>query len=48
VLDLFGKIPHPGEKATWGELEVEIIDADKRKVQKIQIKKIDNKSTKIR
>jgi len=47
VLDLFGKIPHPGEKVIWGELEVEIIDADKRKVREIQIKKIENKNSKI-
>jgi putative hemolysin len=39
VLDLFGRIPKIGEKATCNLTEVEIVEADKRKVIRVKIKK---------
>ncbi len=40
VLDLFGRIPRIGETIRWGDMEIEVIDADKRHVQRVKIKKI--------
>jgi CBS domain containing-hemolysin-like protein len=39
VLDLFGRIPKSGETVTWGDLTIEIVDADKKKIQRVKIKK---------
>jgi putative hemolysin len=39
ALDLFGKIPKAGESVKWGALEVEVIDADKKKILRLKIKK---------
>jgi len=40
ALDLFGKIPRAGESVRWGSLEVEVTDADKKKILRLKIKKI--------
>ena len=40
ALDLFGKIPKAGETVRWGALEVEVSDADKKKILRLKIKKI--------
>ena len=39
VLDLFGRIPKVGEKLTWDLMLIEIVDADKKKVNRIKITK---------
>jgi putative hemolysin len=39
VLDLFGRIPKAGEKAYCNLIEVEVIEADKRKVVRVKLKK---------
>jgi CBS domain containing-hemolysin-like protein len=39
VLDLFGRIPKIGETVAWGEFEIEIVDADRKKIGKIKIRK---------
>ncbi|MDR1941488.1 MAG: hemolysin family protein [Endomicrobium sp.] len=35
VLELFGKIPQTGEKIKWNNYEIEVQDADKKKVNRI-------------
>ncbi|OGS09260.1 MAG: hypothetical protein A2204_06335 [Elusimicrobia bacterium RIFOXYA1_FULL_47_7] len=40
ILDLFGRIPRVGDTVKWGDLEIEVVDADKRKVQRVKIKKV--------
>ncbi|MFH1368110.1 MAG: hemolysin family protein [Elusimicrobiota bacterium] len=40
VLDMFGRIPKAGETIKWGTLEIEIAEADKRKILKVKIKKL--------
>jgi len=39
VLDMFGRIPKIGDSVRWGDLEINIVDADKTKIQRIKIKK---------
>jgi CBS domain containing-hemolysin-like protein len=39
ILELFGKIPEAGEKIKWGDYEIEIQDADEKKVNRIILKK---------
>src|SRR3989339_1844042 len=39
ALDMFGRIPKIGDSVRWGDLEIEIVDADKTKIQRIKIKK---------
>ncbi|MHB9154350.1 MAG: hemolysin family protein, partial [Endomicrobiales bacterium] len=39
VLDIFGRIPRIGDTARWGNLEIEIVDADKKKILRVKIKK---------
>ena len=41
ALDIFGKIPKTGDIIKWGNIEIEIIDADKRKIQRIKIRKVE-------
>ena len=38
VLELFGKIPEAGEKIKWNNYEIEIQDADEKKVNRIILK----------
>jgi CBS domain containing-hemolysin-like protein len=40
VLDLFGRIPKIGDVIRWGNLEIEIVDADKKRVLRIKIIKL--------
>lgn len=40
ALDLFGRIPKPGETVRWDKLELEIVDADKKKILRVKIKKL--------
>ncbi|MCX5781796.1 MAG: hemolysin family protein [Elusimicrobia bacterium] len=40
VLDLFGKIPKQGDTIRWDNLLIEIVDADKKKVLRIRLKKL--------
>ena len=40
ALDLFGRIPKAGENIRWGGLEVEVVDADKKKILRLKIRKI--------
>ncbi|MDR3112450.1 MAG: hemolysin family protein [Elusimicrobiota bacterium] len=42
VLEIFGKIPKNGDKAIWKEYEIEIQDADSKKVNRIMIRKNKN------
>ncbi|MDR2192575.1 MAG: hemolysin family protein [Endomicrobium sp.] len=39
VLELFGKIPQVGEKIKWNDYEIEIQDADEKKVNRIILRK---------
>lgn len=39
VLDLFGRIPKTGDTVRWGNLTVEIVDADKKRVLRVKIRK---------
>ena len=40
VLDLFGKIPKAGDTVRWDDLSIEVVDADKKKVLRVRIKKL--------
>jgi putative hemolysin len=40
VLDMFGRIPRLGETVRWGDIEIEIADADKKKIIRVKIRKI--------
>jgi CBS domain containing-hemolysin-like protein len=40
VLDMFGRIPKIGDTMKWGNLQIEITDADKRKILRVKITKI--------
>ncbi|MBN1621380.1 MAG: HlyC/CorC family transporter [Endomicrobiales bacterium] len=39
ILDLFGRIPKIGESIKWGNIELEIVDATKKRIVKIKIRK---------
>ena len=41
ILDKMGKIPHPGEKLLWHDFEIEIVDMDGMRIDKLIIKRID-------
>ena len=38
VVELFGRLPSPGEKIEHGAVEIEILDADRRRVQRLRLK----------
>jgi CBS domain containing-hemolysin-like protein len=38
VVELFGRLPSPGEKIEHGGLEIEVLDADRRRVQRLRLK----------
>ena len=38
VVELFGKLPSPGEKIEHGGVEIEVLDADRRRVQRLRLK----------
>ncbi|MBI2149263.1 MAG: HlyC/CorC family transporter [Acidobacteria bacterium] len=38
VVELFGRLPSPGEKIEHGGVEIEILDADRRRVQRLRLK----------
>ena len=40
VLDMFGRIPKVGDTIKWGNLQIEIIEADKRKISRIKIQQL--------
>jgi CBS domain containing-hemolysin-like protein len=44
VVELFGKLPSPGERIEHGGVEIEVIDADRRRVQKLRLKLLVPKS----
>jgi putative hemolysin len=41
ILDKMGKIPHPGEKLLWHDFEIEIVDMDGMRIDKLIIKRIE-------
>ena len=38
VVELFGRLPASGEKIEHGGLEIEVLDADRRRVQRLRLK----------
>jgi putative hemolysin len=38
VVELFGRLPSPGEKIEHGGIEIEVLAADRRRVQKLRLK----------
>jgi putative hemolysin len=40
VIDIMGKVPKAGEEIKYGNLKIEILEANKRRVNKIKIKKL--------
>jgi CBS domain containing-hemolysin-like protein len=40
VLEIFGRIPKNGEKAKWENFEIEIQDADEKKVNRIILRQV--------
>jgi magnesium and cobalt exporter, CNNM family len=38
VVELFGRLPSPGEKIEHGSVEIEVLDADRRRVQRLRLK----------
>ena len=43
VVQLFGRLPSPGEKIEHGGVEIEVIDADRRRVQRLRLKTLVSK-----
>jgi CBS domain containing-hemolysin-like protein len=39
VLDLFGRIPRKDETVFWGDVEVVVVDASKKRVIKVKVRK---------
>ena len=44
VVELFGRLPLPGERIRNGELTIEVVDADRRKVRSLRIRTLASKS----
>lgn len=44
VVELFGRLPAPGEKIEHGGVEIEVLDADRRRVQRLRLKMLAPKS----
>jgi CBS domain containing-hemolysin-like protein len=40
VVELFGRLPSPGEKIEHGGLEIEVLAADRRRVQRLRLKSL--------
>ncbi len=40
VVELFGRLPSPGEKIEHGGVEIEVLEADRRRVQRLRLKTI--------
>jgi CBS domain containing-hemolysin-like protein len=38
VVELFGRLPSPGDKIEHGGVEIEVLDADRRRVQRLRLK----------
>jgi len=38
VVELFGRVPVPGEKIEHGGVEIEVLEADRRRVRKLRLK----------
>ena len=38
VIELFGRLPLPGEKIECGGVEIEVLDADRRRIQRLRLK----------
>src|SRR3989441_5145386 len=38
VVELFGRVPVPGEKIEHGGIEIEVLDADRRRVRRLRLK----------
>jgi putative hemolysin len=38
VVELFGRVPIPGEKIEHGGIEIEVLDADRRRVRRLRLK----------
>jgi len=38
VIELFGRVPVPGEKIEHGGIEVEVLEADRRRVRRLRLK----------
>jgi len=38
VVELFGRVPVPGEKIKHGGIEVEVLEADRRRVRRLRLK----------
>ena len=38
VVELFGRLPSPGEKIEHGGVEIEVLDADRRRVERLRLK----------
>jgi len=38
ILDIFGRIPKIGDQVRWDDLEIEILEADKKKILRVKIK----------
>jgi CBS domain containing-hemolysin-like protein len=38
VVQLFGRLPSPGERIEHGGVQVEVLDADRRRVQRLRLK----------
>lgn len=43
VVELFGRLPSPGEKIEHGGLEIEVLAADRRRVQRLRLKTLVSK-----
>jgi putative hemolysin len=40
VVELFGRLPSNGERLEHGGIEIEVLDADRRRVQRLRLKSL--------
>lgn len=41
ILSRLGRIPKPGDTLTWRDLQLEVVDMDGRRIDKVLIRRID-------
>lgn len=40
VVELFGRLPSPGERIEHGSMEIEVLDADRRRIQRLRLRSL--------
>ncbi len=45
IISILGRVPRPGEKVTCGEVEMEVLEATEKKIEKVLIRRVDMEGT---